>query len=324
MKNKKIVFAGSINTGKTALRLFLTEEKRTLSNYSETIGVDFGVIKLSEDDRLQIWDLGGGPRFNRITSGYYRGAEEVYLFVNISDRTSLDWVEQWLANGPPSGMVDKASIFLIASKQDLEEKRQVGQEELEALQRKYKLKSIYNVSVENGDGLNEFKQALTKVGTVQADSTASTASAATEVDADSERKNQACREYLQTMLTELQEVLIPYKQSLLAKAQEGKKTGLLFSKDDAIISTEIAGLRALNGALIQLQLGEITHVGFAEAVRHTVGNVQNNAEHQEAFKKHGASAQVNGWRSKSKAEDFCDRLVAGAPTCMDTKGCCLQ
>ena len=68
------------------------------STFISTIGVDFRFRNLEVDGykmKLQIWDTAGQERFRTITSAYYRGADAVMMFYDITDRESFECMEEW-------------------------------------------------------------------------------------------------------------------------------------------------------------------------------------------------------------------------------------
>lgn len=74
------------------------------------------------------WDTAGQDRFKTITSSYYRGADGIIIVYDITDKTSFDNVKTWLAE--IQKYVDEKTVkFIVGNKNDLEQKRQVTENE---------------------------------------------------------------------------------------------------------------------------------------------------------------------------------------------------
>ena len=64
----KVISFGNVETGKSCL-IKRYCEKRFVSKYMPTIGVDFGVTKVMVDDRelkINLFDLSGHPAFKEV------------------------------------------------------------------------------------------------------------------------------------------------------------------------------------------------------------------------------------------------------------------
>ncbi len=125
----KLVVVGDSGVGKSSIMMRFSEDAFSES-YISTIGVDFKLrtIELHKKRvRLQIWDTAGQERFRTITSAYYRGADGILLVYDVTDMTSFEHVDEWMAE------VDKFTSLcnprpvkiLLGNKGDLETDRQV-------------------------------------------------------------------------------------------------------------------------------------------------------------------------------------------------------
>jgi small GTP-binding protein len=99
--NKQIIKAimlGDAGVGKTTILSVYCENLFTF-DYASTIGVDFRVKDLMVENRkyrLQIWDTAGQERFRSITQSYYRGAQIVFLVIDLTRSETIRSVEKWL------------------------------------------------------------------------------------------------------------------------------------------------------------------------------------------------------------------------------------
>lgn len=94
----KAIMLGDAGVGKTTILSVYCENLFTL-DYASTIGVDFRVKDLvvsGERYRLQIWDTAGQERFRSITQSYYRGAQIVFLVVDLTRSETIRSVARWL------------------------------------------------------------------------------------------------------------------------------------------------------------------------------------------------------------------------------------
>lgn len=95
-----------------------------------TIGASFFTKTVPEKHvKFEIWDTAGQERYHSLAPMYYRGAAVAIVVFDITHPASFDrakkWVTELRANVSNSGIV----IALVGNKIDLEEERQVDQEE---------------------------------------------------------------------------------------------------------------------------------------------------------------------------------------------------
>src|ERR1700722_10090007 len=94
----KLITLGNINVGKSCL-IKRYCEKRFISKYMATIGIDYGVTRLRVRDydlRLNIFDFSGHPLFYEVRNEFYRDAQAVLLVFDLNNRRSFDILETWL------------------------------------------------------------------------------------------------------------------------------------------------------------------------------------------------------------------------------------
>ncbi|MFX0093616.1 MAG: Rab family GTPase [Candidatus Hodarchaeota archaeon] len=131
----KVIMVGQGEVGKTALCMRLTQGKFQ-ADYTLTIGTSYFVHKVTApkgEVLLQIWDFSGQEHFTSILGPFTKGAHGVLLVFDLANKTSLTTLE-------PFGLpflhqhLPRLPIFLIGTKQDLEEEREAEDAQIEMLQ----------------------------------------------------------------------------------------------------------------------------------------------------------------------------------------------
>lgn len=129
----KYVLIGDSSVGKTnIMSKYLKGEFHHDSK--ATVGVEFGGKKMEIDGlniKVQIWDTAGQERYKAITNAYYKGAKGAFIVYDITRKDTFDSVEKWIADLNASAD-KKISIVLIGNKSDLEDSREVTNEQGEA------------------------------------------------------------------------------------------------------------------------------------------------------------------------------------------------
>ena len=124
--------------GKSAILQRFADDNFT-ETFISTIGVDFKIKTIQLEDKivkLQIWDTAGQERFQTITATYYRGAHGIFLVYSIINRESFDHISYWLSQIDNFSNKNCQKV-IIGNKCDLNDKREVTQEELGKLGEKF-------------------------------------------------------------------------------------------------------------------------------------------------------------------------------------------
>ena len=134
----KIVLVGDSNVGKSCTLIRFADDS-FIENYITTIGVDFRFKTLDLGEKtvkLQIWDTAGQERYRTITNAYYRGSDGIFLTVDATNRKTFENVPSWLKE---IGKYTDESVkkVLLVNKTDLEDKREVLDEDLEAFKKEW-------------------------------------------------------------------------------------------------------------------------------------------------------------------------------------------
>ena len=150
----KLILIGSSGVGKSCiLQRYM---KHTFEeSYKCTIGVDFlmkSVIVNGQTVKLQLWDTAGQEKYKSMVSSYYRGANVALIVFDITNRPSFEalplWIENFYKNGP-----EQKNIILIGNKKDLEDQRQITQEEAEAFSETNNM-IYFETSAKEGDNID--------------------------------------------------------------------------------------------------------------------------------------------------------------------------
>ncbi|MFX1251647.1 MAG: Rab family GTPase [Promethearchaeota archaeon] len=133
----KVIMVGQGEVGKTALCIRLTQRKFQL-DYHLTIGTSYFVHKVTTPENeilLQIWDFSGQEHFVSILGPFTKGAHGVLLVFDLTNKRSLVTLETfWLPFLQQN--LPHLPTFLIGTKQDLEEEREVEDAQIKMFQEK--------------------------------------------------------------------------------------------------------------------------------------------------------------------------------------------
>ena len=126
----KVLTLGSCQTGKSCLVKRYCE-RRFVPKYLPTIGIDYGVTRLSVDGvdaRVHIFDTSGRRLFAEVRAEFYAGMTAVLLVYAVTDRASFEALDDWVRELSADGGAPLPLLVVAANKTDLAP-RDVSQEE---------------------------------------------------------------------------------------------------------------------------------------------------------------------------------------------------
>lgn len=168
----KVVFVGDSGVGKSSfIHRFCHDAWRP--SFTATIGVDFQIKTMNIDGRciaLQLWDTAGQERFRSITKQYFRKADGVIVFYDITMETSFLNIKNWMIS-VEEGTDDGTAIMIVGNKIDLVEDdthRAVQSQEGKKLAEEYK--ALYSeTSAKTGYNIPESMAEFSKMLQVRED-----------------------------------------------------------------------------------------------------------------------------------------------------------
>jgi len=171
MKNLrvKVLSVGDTETGKSCL-IKRYCEKRFISKYLPTIGVDFGVTNIDVDNKdlkVNLFDLSGHATFKEVRNEFYKDAQAIMLVYDITKHNTLDSLDSWMneiktfVTNP--NQIDKIVFVVFANKADKSEKHHTEQGKLWAQKNGC---YYFETSANTGDGVQKAFQMMFK-GIVQ-------------------------------------------------------------------------------------------------------------------------------------------------------------
>ncbi|XP_055871557.1 dnaJ homolog subfamily C member 27-like [Biomphalaria glabrata] len=159
----KIISMGNAEVGKSCI-IKRYCEKRFVNKYLTTIGIDYGVTKVTlqeRDIKVNIFDMAGHPLFYEVRNEFYKDTQGAILVYDISDRgsfTSLDrWLEELNSEINNKTEVDSIVVCVCGNKTDL--KRQVDESEGQLWADSHGF-HFFETSALTGEGVNELFQVL--------------------------------------------------------------------------------------------------------------------------------------------------------------------
>ncbi len=159
----KVISMGNAEVGKSCI-IKRYCEKRFVQKYLATIGIDYGVTKVTVQDRnvkVNIFDMAGHPIFYEVRNEFYKDTQGVLLVYDVSDRKSFESLDQWITEmrneiGNPN---DVDNIFFVVCANKSDKKRAVDEVE-GRLWADSKHFLYFETSAHSGENVTEMFQAL--------------------------------------------------------------------------------------------------------------------------------------------------------------------
>lgn len=119
----KVAVVGDAGTGKTEFLKKLTSDSDNFNAaYEQTIGVNYAthtIQKAKVNLRLQLWDIGGQKRFEKMANLFYKEAKAVIFVTDIRHLETIEILNQWHQNLQKDlSNYDEIPKILIISKCD--------------------------------------------------------------------------------------------------------------------------------------------------------------------------------------------------------------
>lgn len=160
----KLIIIGDTAVGKSCLLHRLTNNE-FMTDHEVTVGVEFGtlLVKLEQQVfKLQIWDTAGQEQFKSITKIFYRGAHCIFLAYDITRLDTFNnlatWYNEVMAQSEPHVIV-----FLVGNKKDMEDKREVTLERVEAFKRERGIIFSFETSAKTGENIESLFITASKI-----------------------------------------------------------------------------------------------------------------------------------------------------------------
>ena len=156
LKILKILVPGKYGSGTSSICRRFSENKFIIKRTSR-IGIDFvrKVIHYKENQfTIQLWEEAHNERFNTISRRYYRNSNGFLLVFTPTERSSIEYIKNENEYIMSDTKLKKNVKYLIESKSDLCEKREVSKEEAIALSKEYGYK-YFECSALTGENVSE-------------------------------------------------------------------------------------------------------------------------------------------------------------------------
>ena len=147
----KLIVIGDSGVGKSSLTT--KAAKNSFEEfYQATVGFEFLSFNLKVNDqviKLQIWDTCGQEIYRSLISNFYRNSSLAILVYAIDSKRSFENISHWLEDLKSQANPD-IRIFLVGNKSDLEETRQVPEDDAKGYAELKKIDLFFETSAKTG------------------------------------------------------------------------------------------------------------------------------------------------------------------------------
>ncbi|CAG9322272.1 unnamed protein product [Blepharisma stoltei] len=157
----KILSIGDPECGKSCI-IKRYCEGRFVNRYISTIGVDYGVKKLTIQNvkvAINFFDLSGQQDYEEIRRDFYRDSQGVLLVFELNDKNTFNNLTRWEREARSNGLnLQEVDVVVCGNKVDLNGREVTAQEANKwSSSRGYK---YFDVSANNGQGISEALDSL--------------------------------------------------------------------------------------------------------------------------------------------------------------------
>ncbi|XP_046445517.1 ras-related protein Rab-27A-like isoform X2 [Daphnia pulex] len=161
----KFLALGNAGVGKTSF-LYQYTDGVFNSKFTTTVGIDFrekrvvyraknseGMQGRSQRIHLQLWDTAGQERFRSLTTAFFRDSMGFLLLFDLTNEQSFLSIRSWLEQLKTHAYTDNPDIVLCGNKADLDDQREVSEEDAKETASRYGL-SYLETSAATGQNVN--------------------------------------------------------------------------------------------------------------------------------------------------------------------------
>ena len=157
----KILLLGDSEVGKSCF-LMRYSDNVFVENYITTIGLDYKLKNVKLDSgktiKVQLWDTAGQDKYRTIAKNYFKGSHGILLLYDITKQSSFDNIREWVRDIKEE-VNEKAILFLIGNKIDMEDQRKIPKEKGVELAEEFKI-PFFEASAKSGENVDEVYKAL--------------------------------------------------------------------------------------------------------------------------------------------------------------------
>ena len=154
----QLIIIGESNVGKTSLIRRYTNNLFN-TNHLETVGIEFNTREEKINNKIikvKIWDTEGQEIFQSLTKNFYRKADGIIIVFDVGNKESFEKLHDWIKSVYDNiDSYREMHLIIVGNKNDLEENRQVTQEEGVKLSEYFEI-PYFEASAKNGNGVRTF------------------------------------------------------------------------------------------------------------------------------------------------------------------------